>query len=84
MFAVCTRRFILLRSGDTTTGTVNESIRARFLPYYTDSGSNYLFAGICALPATISSKAVKPKQRVSFDVMTSLNGEEPVNTEMLL
>ena len=40
--------------------------------------------GIWALPATISSKAVKPKQRVSFDVMTSLNGEEAVNTEMLL
>jgi CspA family cold shock protein len=68
-----------------TTGTVRWVNESKGFGLITPArGSNDLFARFWALPATISSKAVKPKQRVSFDVMTSLDGDEAVNIKMLL
>jgi CspA family cold shock protein len=68
-----------------TTGTVRWVNESKGFGLITpESGGDDLFARFWALPATISSKAVKQKQRVSFDVMTSRDGEEAVNIKMLL
>jgi len=49
-----------------------------------DSGGNDLFARFWALRADDSAKTVKQKQKVSFDVTASLDGEEAVNIRLLL
>jgi CspA family cold shock protein len=44
-----------------------------------DSGGDDLFARFWALPPADSSKSLRQKQKVSFDVTADLGGEQAVN-----
>ena len=63
-----------------TTGTVKWiNDRKGFGLITPDSGGEDLFARFWAVPAADSSKSLRQKQKVSFDVTADLGGEQAVN-----
>ena len=63
-----------------TTGTVKWiNDRKGFGLITPDSGGEDLFARFWALPAADSSKSLRQKQKVSFDIMADHGGEQAVN-----
>jgi CspA family cold shock protein len=67
-----------------TTGTVKWINDSKGFGLITpDSGGKDLFARFWALPAGDSSKLLKQKQKVSFDVTADLDGEQAVNIESI-
>ena len=49
-----------------------------------DSGGNDLFARFWALSADDTSKSLRQKQKVSFDVTADLGGEQAVNIKPIV
>jgi len=63
-----------------TTGTVKWINDSKGFGLVTpDGGGKDLFARFWTLPAGDSSKSVRQKEKVSFDVKTELGGEQAVN-----
>lgn len=63
-----------------TTGTVKWINDSKGFGLVTpDSGGKDLFARFWTLPAGDSSKSLRQKQKVSFDVTTELGAEQAVN-----
>jgi CspA family cold shock protein len=67
-----------------TTGTIRWiNDRKGFGLITPDSGGKDLFARFWALSAGASSGSLKEKQKVSFDIMADLGGEEAVNIKAI-
>ena len=67
-----------------TTGTVKWINESKGFGLITpDNGGMDLFARFWELRASDSCKSVKQKQKVSFDVMASLDGDQAVNIKVL-
>jgi CspA family cold shock protein len=67
-----------------TTGTVRWINESKGFGLITpDAGGKDLFARFWSFPAGDKAKSVKQKQKVSFDLLPSLDGDQAVNIKVL-